>query len=635
VTSSARAERLARWCAQLDTLPDRVRSVLEAPLDCLGPPLAPPRAVVTTGLGSSEAHARLLAHLLADEGGLEARFVPTGRLHGGAPAGRRRTTLVVVSQGLGANARLALEDASAWERVVVVTAVTPRDEGHDRARVRFAEQLLAAGATCVCLPVEADHGALVRIEGPMLGYAVVWRLAQTWLGVSAGPALALEGARVRDAMLAARARMEATLPEAGALRAFFGVPGDAALEAGCGELHLTTSGGYDELASNLALELVEGFRLRHVVRCDAAAFAHGPFQALAGRDASILHLGRADDALDADARLRLERVLSRGRHSMRVLEATLPGAAALFEHQQMLGWLMVRWHEETGLDPTRWSGQGDDAPLYDWGEGVSVARGALASSPAHRLDLATSPEVGRALDAGRDHLIVPLGSTEQHGSHLPQGTDTWIADELARRLVARRPETWAIPALPFGCAREHLAFPGTLSLDEPTLAAVLEDLVRSAVRHRFAGVFVFSAHGGNAEVLRRLSASLGEQIPETRIRVFAELGAVSDAQAKAAAAFGIAAEVAGHHAGEWETSVVAALAPGLVRADALAEGHVASSGDGGSLFYPSLADRVPSGVVGDPRPADPIRADVYLDAWVDVLETDYVAAFSPSAPGRA
>ena len=99
------------------------------------------------------------------------------------------------------------------------------------------------------------------------------------------------------------------------------------------------------------------------------------------------------------------------------------------------------------------------------------------------------------------------------------------------------------------------------------------------------------------------------------------------------AAFGISAGAAGQHAGEFETSVIAALAPQHVRVDRLAEGHVGEPGDAQSLFFPSLRDRVESGVVGDPRSANASRADAYLDAWVDELERVYVRGVEPM-PGR-
>ena len=91
----------------------------------------------------------------------------------------------------------------------------------------------------------------------------------------------------------------------------------------------------------------------------------------------------------------------------------------------------------------------------------------------------------------------------------------------------------------------------------------------------------------------------------------------------ASAAFGVTPEASGHHAGEFETSILQFLKPGDVRTGALAPGLVEPHPDPQALFYPSLRTHAPSGTVGDPRPADAARAVRYLDAWVEVLVEAY------------
>ena len=93
--------------------------------------------------------------------------------------------------------------------------------------------------------------------------------------------------------------------------------------------------------------------------------------------------------------------------------------------------------------------------------------------------------------------IVPFGAVEQHGHHLPLGTDWIIADHMGRALAEELENVLLLPAMPFGNSREHMAFPGTVTLRPATLAAVLDDIVESLRHHGIRTVIVFSAHGGN------------------------------------------------------------------------------------------------------------------------------------------
>ncbi len=87
----------------------------------------------------------------------------------------------------------------------------------------------------------------------------------------------------------------------------------------------------------------------------------------------------------------------------------------------------------------------------------------------------TWAEVADAIAGGATTVILPLGATEQHGPHLPLGTDTFRAAALAERLAAALPDTLVAPTLPIGCSDEHTGFAGLLSLDHATLAAVIVD----------------------------------------------------------------------------------------------------------------------------------------------------------------
>ena len=94
-------------------------------------------------------------------------------------------------------------------------------------------------------------------------------------------------------------------------------------------------------------------------------------------------------------------------------------------------------------------------------------------------------------------LAVPVGSTEQHGAHLPLSTDTDIAVELCRRLADHRRDVLVAPPLAYGSSGEHAGFAGTLSIGQAATELLVLELGRSAF-DTVAKVLFVSAHGGNA-----------------------------------------------------------------------------------------------------------------------------------------
>ena len=155
-------------------------------------------------------------------------------------------------------------------------------------------------------------------------------------------------------------------------------------------------------------------------------------------------------------------------------------------------------------------------------------------------------------DAGVDTAIVPFCAIEQHGHHLPLGTDWMIADAHARRL-GEQLDAYVLPATPFGCSREHMAFPGTVSLRPSTLAAVLEDIVESLRHHGIRKIVVTSSHGGNW-VLKPTMRELNFKYPD--IAIVWSNGPLADEGES------VPEDI---HAGRGETSAMLHLRPDLVK----------------------------------------------------------------------
>lgn len=123
-----------------------------------------------------------------------------------------------------------------------------------------------------------------------------------------------------------------------------------------------------------------------------------------------------------------------------------------------------------------------------------------------RLQLSTWPEIEAHLGRSTG-LILPIGSTEQHGPNGLIGTDAICPEHIAFG-VAERIGALVAPTQSIGVAQHHLGFPGSLTLRPSTLIAVLRDTVASLARHGFRHVYVFNGHGGNVATIQAAFAEI-------------------------------------------------------------------------------------------------------------------------------
>lgn len=211
------------------------------------------------------------------------------------------------------------------------------------------------------------------------------------------------------------------------------------------------------------------------------------------------------------------------------------------------------------------------------------------------LDLAeaTSP-----LAAGADWVLVPVGSIEQHGPHLPLDTDTAIARAVADRMALALGDASVAPAVSYGASGEHQAFPGTCSIGPEALRMVLVELVRS-IRCWAQRVALVNAHGGNLTAVR---------------------GAVEQLRFEGhdVAWVPCTTEEVDLHAGRTETSLMLHLAPWSVRHDRAEAGNTQPLQE---ILPAMLAGGVAAvsanGVLGDPTGATAAEGARLLDRIVD------------------
>ncbi len=200
-------------------------------------------------------------------------------------------------------------------------------------------------------------------------------------------------------------------------------------------------------------------------------------------------------------------------------------------------------------------------------------------------------------------LAIPVGSTEQHGPHLPLDTDTRIATAVAggvaTRLADDRDLTWlAAPAIAYGASGEHQSFPGTISIGTDALAVLLLEYGRSATCWAQRLLFV-NGHGGNI-------AALGKAVAQLR------------REGRDAAWCPCAVAGGDAHAGHTETSVLLHISPAAVRTDRWRAGNSAPL----SELLPSLrsggvAAVSEVGVLGDPTTATATEGQRMLAEMID------------------
>jgi creatinine amidohydrolase len=227
------------------------------------------------------------------------------------------------------------------------------------------------------------------------------------------------------------------------------------------------------------------------------------------------------------------------------------------------------------------------------------------------------PDLGEYFDEG-SLALVPLGSTEQHGPHLPEGTDHLIAEELARE-AAERTDYLCTPTINVGVSPHHRQFDGTMWVDAPVFRDYVESLTRNLSYHGIDRVVYVNAHGGNVDHLREVGRRLrdeevmyaiewmwDESIPELVDDLFAHNGP---------------------HGGPKETAMIQHLHPELVHDDRLEDARDGGLTDieatetrthGARTFYDAI-DNTDNGVLGDQTDATAEKGEELFEAATEQL----------------
>ncbi len=210
--------------------------------------------------------------------------------------------------------------------------------------------------------------------------------------------------------------------------------------------------------------------------------------------------------------------------------------------------------------------------------------------------------------ADRDALVLllPLGSTEQHGPHLPLDTDTRIAVAVAAGIAGRIDAAVVAPPIAFGAAGEHEGFAGTLSVGTRVLSEMLTEIVRTA-GPEFERIVVVNGHGGNAYALRSAAGTCG-------------------AEGRNLEVWSVRLPGADAHAGRTETSLMLAIGPDDVHLELAEAGASEPLGELlPKIMEGGVRDVSPNGVLGDPAGASAAEGARLLAALIDDAVTQILS----------
>jgi creatinine amidohydrolase len=223
----------------------------------------------------------------------------------------------------------------------------------------------------------------------------------------------------------------------------------------------------------------------------------------------------------------------------------------------------------------------------------------------------------REAAAAETVVILPLGSMEQHGPHLPVEVDSTLVEAVAlgtaRAMATQGGRALVLPTLWMGISEHHMSFGGTVTLDAATFIAVLGQVCRAVARHGFRRIVLLNGHGGNEWAMRvaadELTPALG----------FPVVAMTYWNVAAAAIAEVLTAQSRLLHACEAETSLMLTLRPGVVAMDRAPPAQPLPDEGPGAHRWRTLAEVSSVGVIGEPRAASAEKGERLLGAIAEAM----------------
>lgn len=237
------------------------------------------------------------------------------------------------------------------------------------------------------------------------------------------------------------------------------------------------------------------------------------------------------------------------------------------------------------------------------------------------IERMTWPEVRDAIAGGKRRVLIMLGAMEQHGPHLPIGTDTFLGYETGERLARAFGDALVAPILTLGYSPGHMCYAGTVTLPEELVTDLACHVGRSMAEHGFEEIDLVPTHGGNYRAAAAAVRRLRQELPDKRVAGFASFEPWAEWYRDFAESHDLEPVRFGVHAAQAETSaMMASQYRDLVRTDHFAEGFLGDPSIRWRAAVPPPMDSMsPTGILGDARNSSTELGETYFGEKIPEL----------------
>jgi creatinine amidohydrolase len=213
--------------------------------------------------------------------------------------------------------------------------------------------------------------------------------------------------------------------------------------------------------------------------------------------------------------------------------------------------------------------------------------------------------------------ILVFGACENHGDHMPFGSDFIFPMELAKRISSKldKKNSIILPAIPYGVSLHHNEFQMTMSLEPHTLIMVIEDLLRSIIKNGIRRILIINGHDGNIAPIELAARTIKDKHPEAMISCLEAwwilVGEITHGLFEVWYGLG--------HGGEAETSAMLAVRPDLVHMDSAPREIIPKLPTDKIRIYWKFNELTDTGATGAPKKASVVKGQQALEALVDTI----------------